>query len=139
MDMDKWTLCGHFYSLVDPVRSLFILGLGWAMLLSFVHVVFWVELLIQRRLCPIFVKITDLGKWDITVRYRVTRYPQVFRRLKVGQRTPGFWGVTSSNVIVWGNKMSLFPCFTIRELGEDSCEKGVALSHIRPTYNLIDI
>ena len=36
----------------------------------------------------------DLGKWDITVQYLVIRYPRVFRRLTVDQRTPRFWGVT---------------------------------------------
>ena len=65
------------------------------MLLCFVQFGFWIELSIQKRLCPIFVKIIDPKKWDITVRYWVTRYPQVFRKLTVGQRTPGFWGVTS--------------------------------------------
>ena len=43
----------------------------------------WVELPVQRRLCPIFLK------WR-----RVTRHPLVFRRLTGSQRTPGFWGVT---------------------------------------------
>ena len=60
------------------------------MLLCFVLVGFWIELPVQRRLCPVFVKIMDPGKWDITVRYWVTRYPRVFRRLMVGQRTPEF-------------------------------------------------
>ena len=45
----------------------------------------------------------------------------------------------SPNVVVWGNKGSLFSCFTMRELGEEDCKKGAALSHIRPTCNLIDI
>ena len=49
------------------------------------------------------------------------------------------WACMSPYVIVWGNKGSLFPCFTMRELGEDGCEKGRALSHIRPTCYLIDI
>ena len=40
---------------------------------------------------------------------------------------------------LYGNKESLFPCFIMRELGEDDCEKGGALSHIRPTYTLIYI
>ena len=66
------------------------------MLLCFVQVRFWIELLVQRRFCPIFVKIMDPGKWNITVRYRVTRYPRVFHKLIVGQRTPGFWGVTDN-------------------------------------------
>ena len=43
----------------------------------------WVELPVQRRLCPIFLK------WC-----RVTRYPLVFRGLMGSQLTPGFWGVT---------------------------------------------
>ena len=60
------------------------------MLLYFVQVGFWIKLPVRRRLCPIFVKIMDLGKWNITVRYRVTRYPRVFRRLTVSQQTPGF-------------------------------------------------
>ena len=42
----------------------------------------------------IFVKIMDPGKWDIIVRYQVTQYRRVFRRLIVGQLTLGFWGVT---------------------------------------------
>ena len=66
------------------------------MLLYFVQVGFWIELPVQKRLCPIFVKIMDPDKWDITVRYRVTRYPRVFRRLTVGQRTLGIWGITVS-------------------------------------------
>ena len=37
---------------------------------------------------------------------RVTRHPRVFRELTGYQRTPRFWGVT------------LFLCFTMRELGE---------------------
>ena len=49
------------------------------------------------------------------------------------------WACRSLDVVVWGNKRSLFPCFTMKELGEDSCEKGGALSHIGPTCNLIDI
>ena len=60
------------------------------MLLCFVHIVFWIELPVQRRLCHIIVIIMDPGKWDITVRNRVTRYPRVFCKLTVGQQTPGF-------------------------------------------------
>ena len=37
----------------------------------------------------------DPGKWDITVLYRVTRYPRVFRRLTVGQPSLEFWGITT--------------------------------------------
>ena len=50
--MDKWALRGHFYSYVDPVWSLY----------NIAQVVFWVELSVQRRLCPIFVKSWILGK-----------------------------------------------------------------------------
>ena len=42
------------------------------MLLCFVQVEFWIELPVQIRLCPIFVKIMDSSKWDMTVQYRVT-------------------------------------------------------------------
>ena len=45
---------GHFYSHMDPVRSLLIVGT------SFVP---WVELPIQRRLCPIFM--SGVGLPDI--------------------------------------------------------------------------
>ena len=43
----------------------------------------WVELPVQRRLCPIFVR--DVGSPDIH---------EIFRRLTGSQQTPGFWGVT---------------------------------------------
>ena len=52
LSMDKWAPCGHFYSYVDPVWSLYNIG-------SCCHVivhVFLVELSVQRRLCSIFVK-----------------------------------------------------------------------------------
>ena len=42
----KWTKCDHCV----------ILGLEWVMLLYFVQVGFWIELPIQKRRCPIFVK-----------------------------------------------------------------------------------
>ena len=51
--MDKWALCGHFYSYVDPVWSLYNMGPCCHVI---VQVVFWVELPLQRRLCSIFVK-----------------------------------------------------------------------------------
>ena len=44
----------------------------------------WVELLVQRRLCPILVK--NVGSPDIH---------ECFRGLTGSQRTPGFWGVTA--------------------------------------------
>ena len=44
----------------------------------------WVELPVQRRLCPIFVK--NDGSPDIH---------ECFRGLTGSQQTPGFWGVTA--------------------------------------------
>ena len=43
------------------------------------------------------------------------------------------------DVVVWEIKGSLFPCFTMTELGEKGWEKGGVLSHRIPTCNLIDI
>ena len=40
---------GHFYSHMDPVWSLLIVGTGC---------VSWVELPVQRRLCPIFMRVS---------------------------------------------------------------------------------
>ena len=51
MQRPKWPL---FYSHVDPVWSMLIVGTGF---------VPWVELPIQRRLCPIFV--SGVGLLDI--------------------------------------------------------------------------
>ena len=50
--MDKWAIRGHFYSYVDPVWSLYNIGIGCH---EIAQVLFWVELPVQRRLCPIFV------------------------------------------------------------------------------------
>ena len=47
------------------------------------HVCSWVELPVQRRLCPIFVR--DVGSPDID---------ECFCGLMGSQWTPGFWGVT---------------------------------------------
>ena len=54
LSMDKWALCDNFYSYVEPVRSLYNIGPCYHVI---VQVVFLVELPVQRRLCPIFVKI----------------------------------------------------------------------------------
>ena len=89
--MDKWALRGHFYSYVDPVWSLYNIMTGCH---EIGQVVFWVELPVQRRLCPIFVKSWILGKWDSMEWCRVTRHPQIFHELTGCQRTPGIWGVT---------------------------------------------
>ena len=51
--LDKWALRGYFYSYVDPVWSLYNIGIGFH---EIAHVVFWVELPVQRRLFLIFVK-----------------------------------------------------------------------------------
>ena len=60
---------GRFYS----CTCLMILMLG--------QIVFWVELLVQRRLCPIFM--CGAGLLDI----------HDYRRLTGCQRTPGFRGI----------------------------------------------
>ena len=88
--MDKWAICGHFYLCVDPVWSLYNIGTGCH---EIAHVVFWVELPVQRRLCPIFIKSWVLGKGDSIEWCWVTRHPQIFRWLAGCQRTPGIWGV----------------------------------------------
>ena len=53
LSMDKWALCGHFYSYLDPMWSLYNIGSCCHVI---VQVVFWVELLEQRRLCSFCVK-----------------------------------------------------------------------------------
>ena len=53
------------------------------------QVVFWVEHPVQRRICPIFVKSQVLEKGDLMEWCRVTRHPQIFRRLTVVNETPG--------------------------------------------------
>ena len=57
LSMDKWALRGHFYSYMDPVRSLYNIGPCCHVI---AHFVFWVELPIQRKLCPIFI---NHGSW----------------------------------------------------------------------------
>ena len=53
LSMDKWALCGYFYLYVDQVWSLYNIGTDCHVI---AQVVFWVELPVQRRLCPIFFK-----------------------------------------------------------------------------------
>ena len=53
LSMGKWALCGNFYSYVDPMWLLHNIGTGCHVI---AQVLFWVELPVQRRLCPIFVK-----------------------------------------------------------------------------------
>ena len=50
----------------------------------------WVELSVQRRLCPIFVR--NVGSPDIH---------ECFRGLTGSQRTPGFQGVTIKTKILY--------------------------------------
>ena len=71
LSMDKWALCGHFYSYVDPVWLLYNIGTGCHVI---TQVVFWVELPIQRRLCLIFIQFCVLGKGDSMVLCQVTQY-----------------------------------------------------------------
>ena len=58
MNVDKWAWCGQF-SLIN--RPGVVMVLYWALNRScdsiIVQVGFWIELLVQRRLCPIFVKL----------------------------------------------------------------------------------
>ena len=44
---------------MDPDGHCVILSPGWVMLLYILQVVFWVELPVQIRLCPIIVKLWD--------------------------------------------------------------------------------
>ena len=85
--MDKWALRGHFYSYVDPVWSLYNIGTGCH---EIAHIVFWVELPVQRRRCLIFFKSWVLGKGDSMEWCRVTRHPQILHGLMGYKRTPGF-------------------------------------------------
>ena len=84
--MDKWALRSHFYSYVDSVWSLYNIGTSCH---EIAQVVFWVELPVQKRLYPIFVKSWVLGKGDSMEWCRVTRNPQILCRLMGCQRTLG--------------------------------------------------
>ena len=95
LSMDKWALRGHFYSYVDPVWSLYNIGPCCHVV---VQVVFWVELPVQRRLCPILVKSWVPEKGDTMVWCRVTRHPRAFRGLTACQRDPRDRGVTEAAV-----------------------------------------
>ena len=74
---------------MDPVWSILLLLRPWMGYdYTVIQVVYWVELLDQRRLCLIFSKNMNPDKLDITVWYRVTRNPQEFRELTGCQRDP---------------------------------------------------
>ena len=83
--IDKWALRGHFYTYVDPVRSLYNIGLCFHII---AQVVFLVELPVQRRLCLILLNLASRKKKDSMVWCRVTRHPQIFRELTGCQQTP---------------------------------------------------
>ena len=51
--IDKWAIHRHFYSYVDSVWLLYNIRIGCH---ENAQVVFWVELPVQRRFCPIFLK-----------------------------------------------------------------------------------
>ena len=93
--MDKWALRGHFYSYVDPVWSSYNIGTGCH---KIAQIVFWVELLVQRRLCPIFVKSLVLGKGDSMEWCRVTRHPQIFRGGYMLSTDPRYLGCHTRHV-----------------------------------------
>ena len=59
---------------------------SWDYLDCLGQVCIWVELPIQRRLCPIFVR--DVESPDIH---------EYFHGLTGSQRTPGFWGITKTD------------------------------------------
>ena len=75
---------------MDPVRLLYNIRPCCDII---VQVVFWVELPVKRRLCPIFVKSWVSEKKDLMVWCRVTRHPQISRGLTGCQRTPKIWSV----------------------------------------------
>ena len=72
MQGPKWTL---FYSHVDPVWPLLIVGTGFFTL--------------GRAPCA-KEALPEFHEWC-----QVTRHPRVFRGLTGCQRTPGFWGATA--------------------------------------------
>ena len=65
------------------------------------QVCIWVELPVQRRFCPIFVR--DVGSTDIH---------ECFHGLTGSQRTPGFWGVTELVKTRVVDMRSLISCMT---------------------------
>ena len=79
-----------------------IIGPGWAMLLSVVHVIFFGRTPCTKMTMSNFCEIMGPDKGDTIVWYRVTRHPHVFCGLTVGQRTPEFCGDT--------NKMNCISC-----------------------------
>ena len=70
------------------------------MLLFVVQVVFLGIAPCTKETMSNFCYIMGPGKEDTTVWYQVTQHPQVFHKLTVGQRTPGFWGVTYGVILL---------------------------------------
>ena len=68
-----------------------------------IHVICWVELPEQKRLCPIFFENMDPDKWDTTMWYRVTRNPQEFHGLMGCQRDLRILGVTKIHGAAWNS------------------------------------
>ena len=72
---------------MDLVWSLLLLSRPWMGYgYNVIQVVYWVKLLEQRRLCPIFCENMDSDKRDTIVWYWVTRNPQEFLWLTGCQR-----------------------------------------------------
>ena len=95
MNVDKLARCGEFLLINGPGV---VIVLYWASDGScyciIVHVRFWIELLIQMRLCLIFVKLC-IPMNGTHVRVSGYTISIGFRGLMGDQRTPRFWGVTA--------------------------------------------
>ena len=61
---------------MDPVRSLYYIEPQMGHVTMFCTSWILDRALIQRRLCLVFVKIMEPGKWDIIMRYRVIATPK---------------------------------------------------------------
>ena len=80
---------------MDLVRSLCCIGLWMGHVIVYlIGCIFGRAPHIKETLFD-FCKIMGPSKGDTTVWYRGTRHPQVFGRLTICQRTPGFWGITT--------------------------------------------
>ena len=101
----------------------------WAQEAFFIHIYLlmlmlgqvcsWVELPVQRRLCPIFVR--EVGSPDLH---------ECFRGLTGSQRTPGIWGVT--RLVQWVEKASLEKIRRLLEVSEQErhCEVLLTLNNL---------
>ena len=58
MNVDKWTQCDQFLLINGPSAVIVLYwATDWSCDCIIVQVGFWIELLVQRKLCPIFVKL----------------------------------------------------------------------------------